>query len=106
MEEGLFAVAEPFFEDLVAADGVVPDGLGHVFPAGSWRCGGLGWLAGAWQDGSGEFTGCKSGLPHRVQYLPIHYQYPVSLCSRWLVSLRRTSELHFDCWLKVIKPPV
>ena len=33
-EEGGFAVAEPLLEDLVAAEGVVPDGLGDVFPAG------------------------------------------------------------------------
>ncbi len=33
-EEGGLAVAEPLLEPLVAAEGVVPDGLGHVFPAG------------------------------------------------------------------------
>lgn len=34
VEEGGLAVAEPFLEDLVADEGVVPHGLGHVFPAG------------------------------------------------------------------------
>ena len=33
-EEGGLAVAEPLFEDLVAAEGVGPDGFGEVFPAG------------------------------------------------------------------------
>ncbi len=34
VEEGLLAVGEPLFEDLVAAEGVGPDGFGDVFPAG------------------------------------------------------------------------
>lgn len=34
VEEGLFAVAEPLFQDLVAAEGVVPGFHGDVFPAG------------------------------------------------------------------------
>lgn len=33
-EEGVFAVAEPFFEDLVAAEGVVPDVDGDGGPEG------------------------------------------------------------------------
>ena len=33
-EEGGLAVAEPLFEDLIAAEGVGPDGFGDVFPAG------------------------------------------------------------------------
>lgn len=33
-EESGLAVAEPLFEDLVAAEGGGPDGLGDVFPAG------------------------------------------------------------------------
>ncbi len=33
-EEGGLAVAEPLLEDLVAAEGVGPDGFGDVFPAG------------------------------------------------------------------------
>ena len=33
-EEGGLAVAEPLFEDLVAAEGVGSDGFGDVFPAG------------------------------------------------------------------------
>lgn len=34
MEDGLLAVAEPFFEDLVAAEGGFPGFLGEVFPVG------------------------------------------------------------------------
>ena len=33
-EQGLFAVGEPFLDDLVAADGELPHGLGNVAPAG------------------------------------------------------------------------
>jgi len=33
-EQGEFAVAEPFFDDLIAADVVVPDGYGNVSPVG------------------------------------------------------------------------
>lgn len=33
-KEGGLAVAEPFLEDLVAAESVGPDGFGGVFPAG------------------------------------------------------------------------
>jgi hypothetical protein len=33
-EERLFAVRQPFLDDLVAADGVVPNGLGYIPPTG------------------------------------------------------------------------
>ena len=33
-KQRFFAVGEPFFDDLVAADGEVPNGLGNVAPAG------------------------------------------------------------------------
>ena len=34
VDEGLLAVAEPLFQDLVAAEGVFPSGFGDVLPAG------------------------------------------------------------------------
>ena len=35
-EKGLFAVGEPFFDDLIAADGVVPDFQRNVGPVGEF----------------------------------------------------------------------
>ena len=58
-----FAVAEPLFEDLIAAEGVAPDGFGDVFPAG----GGVEVVVeeasatGAEDDGSGEAAVLPAG---------------------------------------------
>jgi hypothetical protein len=70
VEEGLLAVAEPLFEDLVAAEGVVPDGFWNVFPVGggvemdieeTGAAGAGGGFAGAGHDGSG-----KAAVPQRA----------------------------------------
>ena len=70
VEKGGLAIAEPLFEELVAAECVGPDGFGDVFPAGggvevdveeTLAAGAGGGFAGTGHDGSGEAAVSPAG---------------------------------------------